>query len=270
MPLSWKTVRGDEPLNSNRKMTKHLAEGLQDLVTPHLTKKKNRFLHSFRSLSRAGRSVLILTLVFAAWPKVLFSGKVEEALEQLKKSVPRFAEVSPGIYRSGRLHEEAAPLLKDLGIKTVLNLDDEAPYAKREEEFLKLFGIYMVWIPWNGLDQPKDEVIEKSLTILNTPELRPVLIHCERGSERTGVTIGCWRIRQEQWTAARAYDEMKRYEFRSFWYGHLKKYLARYARRHGDPQAKGGNVLERMKSSLLSFFYRFRKLNPMVIYIRPA
>ena len=223
-------------------------------------------MRPFQSLNQVQTLVVALAVVVVIYPQLVFSGKAEEVLERLKRSVPRFAEVAPGIYRSGRPHEEDAPLLKDLGIKTVVNLDDEGKYVQREEQFLKLFGIYTIRIPWDGLDYPKDEVIEKSLTLLNTQALKPILIHCERGSERTGLTIACWRIGQEKWDAKRAYEEMKTYEFRTFWYGHLKKYLFRYARRHGDPEARRGNMFEWMKTNVLYFFYRFRKLNPMLLY----
>ena len=201
-----------------------------------------------------------LFLFIAASVPYLFS-ESEDALKSLQRSIDRFAEVSPGAYRSGLIHEEDAPYLKDLGIKTVVNLDDDSERAKKEEQFLRPFGIYMIWLPWNGLDSPKDEVIDKSLALLNTPDLRPILIHCERGSERTGLTVGCWRIAQQNWTAKQAYEEMKSYDFRPFWYGHLKKYLFRFARSHGDSRARIGNWFEKMKTNTLSFFYRFRNIN---------
>ena len=238
-------------------------------MTNHLIKSWRAFIYQ---LKVSKKLILVLPLLFAMVavdvnlnPRFLLADG-ETVLEKLKRFVPRFAEVTPGVYRSGLLHEEVAPLLKDLGIKTVINLDDNEKRAKKEEEFLKLFGIYMIWIPWSGFNYPKNEVIEKSLALINTPDLQPILVHCQRGSERTGLTIACWRIAQEKWSAKQAYEEMRSYGFRTFWYGHLKKYLFRFARRHGDESAKMRNLVEKFKINLLYFFYRFRKLNPLLFY----
>ena len=191
-------------------------------------------------------------------PKVAFSDE-DDAFKSLKKQVLHFDEVEPGIYRSGLISEEAAPFLKTLGIKTVVNFDDDAKRAKKEEESLKLFGIHTAPLPWCGWIKPPPNRIEKTLALLEDQELRPILIHCKHGQERTGVAIACWRISHDGWPADRAYQEMKAYGFRAFWYGHLKKYVYHFAKTHGDQKAKMTNPFEQAKISVLSFFYWFMK-----------
>jgi len=207
--------------------------------------------------------VLLLFIFFAA---IVGAGKLfsseNPAFEKLKDVVIHFDRVAPGIYRSGAIYEDEGPLLKSLGIKTVINLIDDAKRVKLEGKFLRVFGIEMFSIPWNGFDKPKDEVIDKALALLNTQELRPILIHCVRGSERAGLTVACWRVQHDGWTADQAYQEMKKYDFRAFWHGHLQEYLYQFAARHNQAEVSSGNWAEKAKTNVLYFFYRFRKLVP--------
>jgi len=186
----------------------------------------------------------------------------EAVLGELKKLVVHFDQVTPDVYRSGLIPEEAAPLLKELGVKTVINFDNDDERAQKEAAYLKLFGIYTVWIPWSGWDRPRDQDVEKFLSLMREPRLKPVLVHCKRGSERTGVGIAVWRISEFNWTAAQAYDEMKHYTYRRFLQGHLKRYVYEFARKHGESTARITNGFEQMKTSLFYFFFQLRKLNP--------
>lgn len=188
--------------------------------------------------------------------------KKEAALKELKETLFNFDEVAPGVYRSGLVNEESAALLENLGVKTVINFHDDPKLAAEESRFLKLFGIYMVWIPWEGVEYPRDEDIEKFLKLMDSPGLQPVLIHCKRGAERTGVALGCWRVSRGGWPAERAYQEMQAHRFRSFRYGHLKRYLYRFAREHGDPAAKAESFPEQVRINTLYSLYQLRKLNP--------
>ncbi len=203
----------------------------------------------------------VIMLAIGSAPVVLW-GDSSSVFDELKKSLYHFNKVDEGIYRSGLIHEEDAPLLKELGIKTVLTWDDQKTRIAQEEQFLKFFGIQTVSIPWNGYDRPSDEVVEKSLTLMNAADRKPILVHCFRGSERTGLIVACWRVRTQKWTPDRAYAEMKQYEFRAFLFGHLKEYLYHFADREGISKESAGNIFESAKSNVLYLIYRLRKLNP--------
>ena len=209
----------------------------------------------------------IIVLTFAAGiGKPIFALSEKEALlEKLKEETYNFHEVAPDIYRSGLVSERAAPLLKELGVKTVLSFDNNLKRVRKEEEFLERAGIKFVSIPWSGWDHPEDETIEKALALLESPQARPILVHCKHGQERTGVVIACWRIAYEDWPAEEAYKEMKAHGFRPGRYGHLKSYIYQYAQRRGQRGVGINNQLERMKTNVLSFFYRLRKLSPFLV-----
>jgi protein tyrosine/serine phosphatase len=55
-----------------------------------------------------------------------------------------------------------------------------------------------------------------------------VFVHCERGSERTGVMIACYRMSTDGWTAEQALTEMEAFGFRRFGFGHLKRFVREF------------------------------------------
>ena len=62
----------------------------------------------------------------------------------------------------------------------------------------------------------------------NEPANQPVLIHCQRGAERTGTLLAVYRMEHDGWSAEEAYGEMRQYKFRPMWFGHLKEYVMGY------------------------------------------
>ncbi|MBI3999316.1 MAG: dual specificity protein phosphatase family protein [Candidatus Omnitrophica bacterium] len=207
----------------------------------------------------------IFTAVGGLYSKTALSNEDKEiALEKLKKTAFNFREAAPGVYRSGLISEEAAPFLKEAGIKTVLSFDNNNRRAEKEQKRLEEMGIHVISMPWSGWDDPDDEVISKAVELIESQENRPILVHCKHGQERTGVAIASWRIAHQDWSFGQAYQEMKGCGFRSFQYGHLKKYVYEFARKHGDQNAMFGSGLEETKTNLLSFFYKLRKLNPFL------
>ncbi len=186
----------------------------------------------------------------------------DKIIPKLERAIYNFHEIEPGVYRSGRLPQESYPYLQKLGIKTVVNFIDRKEEVEEENENLSEFGIKMISIPWNGFDYPKDKDVDKFLEIMRDPKERPILVHCKRGAERTGLMIGCWRIAQKKWRAGEAYQEMKASRFRAFWYGHLKKYLDQFANRYGQTVPNSNNILEKAKTNFLYALYRIHKLNP--------
>lgn len=194
--------------------------------------------------------------------KVLFALSEEEVLlKKIEAKAFNFHKVTDGVYRCGLISKQAAPLLKELGVKTVVTFDNNLKRVEQERAFLSEQGIKLESIPWSGWDYPDDRVVEQTLTLLDSREAKPIVIHCKHGQERTGVIIASWRISHEHWPVERAYLEMKAHGFRSFQYGHLKEYVYEYARKHGQVNAVINDPWEQKKTKVLSFFYNLRKIN---------
>jgi len=92
----------------------------------------------------------------------------------------------------------------DRPIKTVVSLrafNDDAPLVPPASG-LRLEQIrFKTW-------HPEDEDVVKFLRIATTPAMQPVLVHCQHGSDRSGMMVAIYRVAFEGWTKAQATDEM--------------------------------------------------------------
>lgn len=144
--------------------------------------------------------------------------------------VPRFREVSSGIYRSGRPNKEGLEWLKeDYNLKTIINLENKEFYVEREGEWAEELGIEYNSIPMSASETPKDRDVNEALALLADPSKHPILVHCYHGQDRTGLIIGLHRVEEESWDAETAYEEMKDLGFRT-WLYRLDRY---YKKRTG-------------------------------------
>lgn len=132
----------------------------------------------------------------------VFSGHVSAGLPV------RFFEVSPGIYRSGQPDKIDLQDLKNFGIKTILDLNNDADTLKMESKAAKNAGIDFISHPMSGFWSPDENQVNSSLEILQDPKNYPILVHCKLGEDRTGLIIGLHRVYAEGWTPAEAYAEM--------------------------------------------------------------
>src|SRR5438046_9442406 len=132
--------------------------------------------------------------------------------------IPRFFEVAGGLYRGGQPTEMGFYLLKERGIKTVINLrmeNDEAILVER-------LGLNYVHIPvediWPSSRIP-EAAIAKYFEIINNPANYPIFFHCRRGADRTGAIAAFYRVAVQGWTAKKAYSEARDVGMRWFYQG---------------------------------------------------
>lgn len=64
-------------------------------------------------------------------------------------------------------------------------------------------------MPFSDAKTPPEDVFERFLAIVERPENRPVLLHCEQGFHRTGILAAAYRIRCCGWPIDRALEEMR-------------------------------------------------------------
>ncbi len=146
-------------------------------------------------------------------------GICEEA-PRLEKEVPRFREVNPQLYRGGQPTRAGFRLLKQKGIKTVINLHR----GRDEQELVEGLGLKYVYIPLSAWDRVSGQDIEKYFSVVDDPANQPVFVHCRRGADRTGFMIGLYRIARQGWSAEQAYREAREIGMH-WWYRGLRNQL---------------------------------------------
>jgi protein tyrosine phosphatase (PTP) superfamily phosphohydrolase (DUF442 family) len=125
--------------------------------------------------------------------------------------------VAPNLYRSAQPEAKGfAHLAHDLGIRTVVNLRDDL--ADSTLDLPRGLGLRLVQIKISSLNIPQGhgELLYQALRAIRAGERRgPVLVHCERGSDRTGTVIALYRIIYQGWRATDAIVEMEQgpYDF---------------------------------------------------------
>jgi uncharacterized protein (TIGR01244 family) len=152
-----------------------------------------------------GSSILLLTIAL-----VSFVGVAQEP-ERRYQELPNFHQVNEQLYRSGQPKSGGLKKLADFGIKTIVNLRGESDETKAEEAEAKKLGLRYFNIPMSSAGRPTDEQVRHVIDVIESQENAPVLIHCRRGSDRTGAIIAIYRIKREGWAANRALEEAKRY-----------------------------------------------------------
>lgn len=151
--------------------------------------------------------------------------------------IKNFGQMDERYYRGAQPAIDDYQSLKDLGVKTVIDLrDDPVDYEKGAVEAL---GMKYVNIPMSGWKSPKDRDVEAFLKLLNDSETGTVYVHCKAGIHRTGITAAAYRFTKYGWDYDTAYREMKNYKFSTGLVHHaLKWYIKDYAEKIQSEKAK--------------------------------
>ena len=158
---------------------------------------------------------LFLVALFAFQAKApAFWFSKSKAKETKEVVLDNFHKVSDNLYRGAKQNAEGYKKLKEMGIKTVVNLRT----SNKEEKIVKEAGLNYVFIP-TKTSKLGDDSIEKFLAVVSKPENWPVFMHCYHGSDRTGAAVASYRIVFENYTPEEAHKEMTsgKYGFHSMW-----------------------------------------------------
>lgn len=143
-----------------------------------------------------------------------------------------FAVVSQGLYRGARPTARGQCLLKALGVKTVIsleNLDDVVAWEKQNSEAL---GLQFISLPMSVFTPPTPEQVKTFMSLVRDPARQPVYFHCMQGSDRTGTMALIYRVTVDGWDFDRAYQEMQQHGFHEYLLS-LQSFIRSYSQEKG-------------------------------------
>jgi tyrosine-protein phosphatase SIW14 len=124
------------------------------------------------------------------WPLTL--APVKKVKE---KGLPNFGKLNEFIWRSGQPSKEGYARLKELGVKTIVNLRKEAPADKEKLPE----GINYINIPIVDERAPTAEQAQQFIDIASDSKNWPILVHCHGGEGRAGVMSALVRFAFDGW-----------------------------------------------------------------------
>jgi len=169
---------------------------------------------------RARRTVVIAALVLAAgavghryYPFVLArisppalprpEKRMTWATQMDVPPLENFYRVTPELYRGAQPDAAGMRKLKELGIKTIVNLR----LAHSDADEIGGLDIASEHIRIDPFNPEMDELV-RFLRVATDPNRTPVFVHCQRGIDRTGLAVAAYRIVVCRWTKTQALDEM--------------------------------------------------------------
>lgn len=165
-------------------------------------------LHLSSLVSATAAFVLLLAL----------AGVITSAQNVLTQPrINNFGKVNDSYYRGSQPNKLQLAALKAIGVKTIIDLRRD--YVPEERNWTADLGMNYFNIPLRTGQRATKEQTEYFLRLVNDPANGPVYVHCRGGRHRTGAMTAVYRITHDSWTADQAWEEMKKYDFNSGWFG---------------------------------------------------
>jgi tyrosine-protein phosphatase SIW14 len=132
----------------------------------------------------------------------------------LIRGAPNCYKVSDFLYRGAQPNREGFLELKNMGVKTIINLRE----FNSDTKLLEGTDLKYFHIP-SDITRPVKKDYQKVLDIAGNPEFQPVFIHCYYGADRTGTAVALYRIIAQRWDTGEAIRELQQggYGFHSIY-----------------------------------------------------
>ena len=144
--------------------------------------------------------------------------------------LPAFHQVDEALYRGAQPSPEAFDRLQQLGVKTVISLQQPSKAMKQERRLAEQHGMRWVSLPMWFWWRPSDRQIREFLSLTGDPAHQPVFVHCRQGRNRAGIMVALHRIVHNRWSPQEAYVEARHYGLAPW------NLLSRYLLFHEAPQ----------------------------------
>ena len=130
--------------------------------------------------------------------------------------LPNSGKVTENLFRGAQPKKEGYPQLKNLGIGIVIDMHNTGAGMEQEKQIVESLGMRYVSMPASLITGPTDEQIAQFLKIVIANPNDKIFVHCNLGSDRTGVAIAAFRMTQQRWSIDQAYNEMHQFHFHTF------------------------------------------------------
>jgi protein tyrosine/serine phosphatase len=155
------------------------------------------------------------------------SSIAQNAQPNNKIKIKNFGSINDNYFRGAQPKGQDYQDLAAFGIKTVINL--RIDQREDEKQLVEAAGMKYVYIGMRDDKRPADEHVQEFMKIVNDPANQPVYVHCIGGRHRTGLVTAVYRIEKDGWDYAKAFSEMKKFDFNyGFGHGALKEYVSDY------------------------------------------
>jgi protein tyrosine/serine phosphatase len=168
------------------------------------------------------KNLFIITILL--FP-LLFTGC---ATRGFPESIVNFDKVNTCLYRGGQPNNLGVQHLKELGVKTVINLRMPDDVLKEEELECRINSIIYTNVPLKGFSAPTDDQVNHILNIIEKLP-NPIFIHCQHGCDRTGTIIACYRIKYG-YNNKQALKEAEQYGLSEFEIG-MRNYIRNFKKK---------------------------------------
>lgn len=167
---------------------------------------------------------ILITLVALLLPAI-------PVVSQETPSIRNFLRVNEEFCTGGQPRLEHLQMLKDQGVKAIINLRTPGEHRAAEEEAkakelgLRYFNIPVVF------GEPKEEQATEFLKITDDPKNRPAFIHCA-ASIRVGAFWMIRRVLRDGWKVEAAEEEAEKIGLRES--PHLNEFARKYIEKNRD------------------------------------
>jgi len=126
----------------------------------------------------------LVTALFVAAAVAAAAAELPEAVEAGR--IPAYRRLSPALATAGQPSPEALAALKDLGVRTVVNLRTDLEGAAAEKPIVESQGIRYVSVPVTP-DTFSAADVDRVQAVLADGDSAPVLLHCASSNRVGGV-----------------------------------------------------------------------------------
>lgn len=130
----------------------------------------------------------------------------------IQVALPNFHTTREGVlYRSGQPRGLGLEFVKLYGIRTLINLRrPDSSGTPEEKAFAAEEGLNFYNFSIGSSTAEIDQTVKRFLAIVADRSNWPILVHCSRGKERSGVLSAIYRIEYDRWRNEDALEETYR------------------------------------------------------------